>query len=264
MNVASACRAPAFFCVLSSMLLAGSALPGNAQELATVSPAAATPAALTPQGEWTASKVYHVDDLVTARGSTWRAKVANKNKVPGQTAPSTAAYWELFAGGYNPLGAWVSTTKYQPDDVVIYLGSSWRAKLTNLARQPNTHPSLWEQLAAKGDKGDKGDTGSQGPTGATGAQGLTGATGAQGPQGATGATGATGSQGATGPQGPKGLAWQGAWSSAKAYVVDDAVQYGGKSYVAIQAGTNNDPASATAFWSLLAAGPNWLGTWSGA
>jgi hypothetical protein len=267
MNGANIRRVAAGACLLSSTILAIPALSANAQMVATVAPAGAVTTALTPQGEWSASTIYKVDDLVTARGSTWRAKVTNRNKVPGQTNPSMSAYWELFAGGYNSLGAWVSTTKYQPDDLVTYLGSTWRAKLTNLNVAPNTHPNQWEQLAAKGDTGDTGATGPAGPTGPRGATGPTGprgATGAQGATGSTGPTGATGTTGATGPQGPKGLKWNGAWSAATAYAVDDVVQYGGKAYVAIQAGTNDNPSTATAFWSLLAAGPNWLGDWSGA
>src|SRR3954468_22071410 len=66
--------------------------------------------AIAAKGEWSASTKYAADDLVTARGSSWRAKVANKNKVPGQTHPSTSAFWELFARGFNPTGAWSNAT----------------------------------------------------------------------------------------------------------------------------------------------------------
>lgn len=125
----------------------------------------------------------------------------------------------------------------------------------------------------QGVKGDKGDTGAQGPkgdtgdTGATGPKGDTGATGPQGPQGekgiqgiqgpkgdtgATGPQGATGATGATGAAGPEGLVWKGAWDSGTAYVIDDAVGYGGSSYICIQAHTNQTPTTA-AYWSLLAA-----------
>jgi hypothetical protein len=155
----------------------------------------ATLPALTPRGAWSANVLYSADDLVIARGSTWRALLPNKGRVPGQTAPSSAAIWQLFAAGLNPLGAWLGSTKYQPDDLVTYLGSTWRAKLTNVNLPPAAHPGFWEQLAAKGDTG---------ATGATGPQGAKGATGAKGAKGAKGATGATGARGATGAQGPKG------------------------------------------------------------
>ena len=51
--------------------------------------------------------------------------------------------------------------------------------------------------------------------------------------------------------------WKGAWNSATAYVVDDVVSLSGSSYVCIQAGTNQNPASATAYWEQMSsAGTN--------
>src|SRR5881397_120637 len=70
--------------------------------------------------------------------------------------------------------------------------------------------------------------------------GLTGPTGPQGPQGPTGATGAT------------GLMWKGDWSPSTAYAVNEGVQSNGASYIAIQAGTNNQPDPISSFWTLLA------------
>lgn len=119
---------------------------------------------------------------------------------------------------------------------------------------------------ATGATGATGSTGPTGPEGPEGPQGETGATGPEGPEGpqgpagddgadgATGATGSAGAAGATGPTGPKGLNWRNTWSNAVAYAVDDAVNYLGTSYVAIQAGTNHTPDPAgTAFWEVLAA-----------
>jgi hypothetical protein len=46
---------------------------------------------LAAQGEWDDTITYAIDDIVTARGSTWRSKRNNNlNKVPGQTQPSTS------------------------------------------------------------------------------------------------------------------------------------------------------------------------------
>lgn len=67
--------------------------------------------------------------------------------------------------------------------------------------------------------------------------------------------------GAQGAQGEQGLFWRGAWNSGTAYVVDDAVSYGGNSWIAIQAGTNQTPVEG-AYWTLLAGGINFLGAWS--
>src|SRR5690348_7912023 len=126
----------------------GLAPAANAQQAAlAVNPA------LAAKGEWNSGTTYAKDDIVTARGSSWISLRANNlNKVPGQTTPSTAAYWQLFARGFNPTGAWLSTTKYQPDDLVTQNGQTYRAKLTNTNRTPN-HTADWELLAAKGAPG---------------------------------------------------------------------------------------------------------------
>ncbi|MEA2902822.1 MAG: hypothetical protein QOI12_209 [Alphaproteobacteria bacterium] len=123
------------------------------------------------------------------------------------------------------------------------------------------------ELGARGPEGPEGPQGPQGvvgaigPTGATGPQGpqgIQGATGLQGIQGATGATGAQGIQGAIGAtgaqgeQGPRGLTWRDTWAPGTAYVADDAVSRNGASYLATAPSTNQDPATTTGFWSLLA------------
>jgi hypothetical protein len=138
---------------------------------------------LAAQGEWDETTTYAIDDIVTARGSTWRSKRNNNvNKVPGQTQPSTATSWELFARGFNPAGAWSNAVKYQPDDLVTHNGQTYRAKITNLNKPP-TNTNNWELLAAKG------------ANGAPGAQGLQGDQGVQGPPGPNTGIGA-GTQGA--------------------------------------------------------------------
>jgi hypothetical protein len=108
----------------------------------------------------------------------------------------------------------------------------------------------------QGPQGDIGPQGPIGPTGATGAQGIQGiqgpqgSTGPQGPTGPQGIQGIQGVQGVQGIQGPKGMQWQGAWSSATSYAIDDAVQYNGSSYVAVAANTNQTP-DVSASWNLL-------------
>jgi len=77
---------------------------------------------------------------------------------------------------------------------------------------------------------------------------------AQMPAGPTGPQGPAGPQGVAGPVGPAGLNWQGAWSAAGTYVIDDAVGYGGASWFCI------DPVGPSATtpdldptnWALLA------------
>ena len=115
---------------------------------------------------------------------------------------------------------------------------------------------------AAGPQGATGADGVQGPQGGPGAQGpqgqmgLTGDTGVQGPQGPQGIDGAQGPQGSIGPTGATGLTWQGTWSGATPYNVDDAVFFGGSSYIALVANTNDEPdtsvTNADGNWGLLA------------
>jgi hypothetical protein len=173
-------------------------LPLMSEAKAQAAAAAVPVLEMTPRGTWDATTNYVTDNIVTARGSTWRAKRANVNKLPGSTNPSTAADWEVFAAGFNPKGAWKGSDTYHANDLVVHLGATWRAKRTSTNIAPQTSVPDWQKLAAKG---ATGDAGAQGPKGDKGDQGNAGAAG---PAGATGAPGTTGAQGAQGPQGPAG------------------------------------------------------------
>ena len=51
--------------------------------------------------------------------------------------------------------------------------------------------------------------------------------------------------------------WKGPWSNSTTYAVDDVVSHSGSSYISIQAGSNQNPASASAYWQQMsAAGTN--------
>ena len=69
-----------------------------------------------------------------------------------------------------------------------------------------------------------------------------------------GAQGPIGPQGVPGPVGPAGLNWQGAWSAAGTYVVDDAVGFGGASWFCINpvGPTATTPPADPTNWALLA------------
>src|SRR6185437_5378396 len=84
----------------------------------------------------------------------------------------------------------------------------------------------------QGLQGIQGVPGATGATGATGSAGPQGIQGIQGPIGPAGPTGPTGAVGAAGPQGPP-VSFQGAWSSATAYAVGDAVSFNGSSYISL-------------------------------
>jgi hypothetical protein len=107
-------------------------------------------------------------------------------------------------------------------------------------------PGIDAMDATLGAAGPTGPEGTQGPAGPTGPPGLDGLNGAPG---ATGPTGPTGPQG---PTGPKGMNWRSAWDAGAQYVKDDAVQYEGSSWVALQDNTNTPPEPGGT-WTLVAA-----------
>jgi hypothetical protein len=189
--------------VLSCTMLTGAALLSEARAQAASAAPSVPVAELTARGAWAADVQYFTDDIVTSRGSAWRAKRDNIGKVPGATNPSSANDWEQFAAGFNPAGAWNNATTYHLDDLVQHQGTTWRAKRTNVHRAPPIRPNDWQEFAAAGARGPKGDTGDQGPQGP---QGDPGPQGPRGPRGFTGDTGPQGPQGVQGPPGPSTVA----------------------------------------------------------
>jgi len=182
---------------------------------------------------------------------------------PGAQGPAgpTGVTGPKGVKGMNWLSAWNVGTAYQVDDAVSFGGSSYIAIAPGTGLQPDISPLSWMTLAQKGATGTAGSTGLQGSTGLTGPTGATGPAGAQGiqgPTGLTGSAGATGPQGpagptgVTGPQGVKGMNWLSAWNIGTAYQVDNAVSFGGSSYIAIAPGTGLQPDASPLSWTILA------------
>jgi hypothetical protein len=121
---------------------------------------------------------------------------------------------------------------------------------------PGTAP--WATMAAAGAPGTPGAAGPTGPAGPQGLQGLMGSIGPQGTPGTNGTNGLdgiNGTNGAPGPQGPQGpvgatgsagaagqgFNWTGPWSASGNYNVGDVASFGGTSYIATAANTNQQP-----------------------
>ena len=117
---------------------------------------------------------------------------------------------------------------------------------------PQFNGSSWNCATSPGVQGPAGPAG---PAGAAGAPGSTGPTGPAGTTGPQGLTGPPGPNGLTGPPGPTGApaSFQGTWSSATTYSQNQAVFFGGSSYVSLQnSNINHQPAVSPTFWSALA------------
>ena len=124
------------------------------------------------------------------------------------------------------------------NDAVAYNGSSYIAIQAGQHRNPIPAPSFWT-LLARSEAGGRREPRERRARDHR----AYGGTGPAGPQGTTGATGATGAV---------GMNWQGTWIGVTAYAVNDAVAYNGSSYIAIQAGSNQEPDTSSSFWTLLA------------
>ncbi len=111
-----------------------------------------------------------------------------------------------------------------------------------------------------GPTGPSGSNGAPGPTGAPGSPGPSGPTGtdgAMGPTGLDGVAGPSGNTGPTGPSGTPGLFWQGTWSIATPYNIDDGVVFAGSSYRSLTAANlGNQPDASPAAWGLVAQAAN--------
>ncbi|MDX0801736.1 hypothetical protein GOD37_22495 [Sinorhizobium medicae] len=187
-----------------------------------------------PQGpEGPVGKTFDPDASgLTADRSAYDAEPKNFSFIDTELG---IVYWKLS----NDIGAWSTGVTF--------------------GRGPQ---GLQGPQGPQGVVGPKGDTGNTGPQGIQGPQGITGETGPIGPKGETGGTGPQGPQGPTGPQGPigptgpqgtKGMKWEGPYSSATAYQVDDVVSYAGASYICIAAGTNRTPSGQPSYWSVVSA-----------
>jgi hypothetical protein len=196
-------------------------------------------------GPWSSPTSYVIGDVVEEGGSSYIAVEDNTNDNPtvntnnawqllaaggatGDTGAtgSTGATGATGATGITWLNTWSSTTSYLVGDVVEQDGASWIAVAPSENVDPPTDASVWNLLAAAG------------------ATGATGGTGASGTTGATGASGATG---------PTGLTWLGSWVGSTMYLIGDAVEDNGSSWVALADNTNDQPSAGSPNWSLLAA-----------
>jgi len=229
----------------------------------------AGPTGLNWRGSWSSTVPYRVNDAVFYEGTSYVATASSLGFNPNEFSTTV---WNRLAQGLNWLGAWSSSTTYYLNDSVSYRGSTYISlsgylySSPNTGNEPDTSPINWGLLASIGGVGPQGPIGPAGTAGARGPIGLTGPAGTTGPQGPAGPTGQAGVPGANGI----GINWRGSWSSSATYSVNDAVSFGGQSYIATTTGQNFEPDVNTGAWGLLAvmgaSSPitNWRGAWNSA
>ena len=209
------------------------------------------------RGAYSSVGNYALGDVAVFGGASWVSLLAGN---VGETPGLGAGYWGVLTsvgpqgvagpagapGPLGPVGAQGMVGAAGPQGVAGPMGIQGPAGAQGLT-------------GATGAVGATGPQGLQGVAGTAGAQGIPGAVGAAGSQGATGAAGAAGPvgpagvNGTNGLNGTPGLAWEGAWSSGTSYAVNDAVSYGGGSYLSVGAGNvGQRPDLYPAAWAVLA------------
>jgi collagen type VII alpha len=227
------------------------------------------------QGTYDSTANYAAGAGVLWQGAGWVSLVAGNR---GNTPSSSPSMWEMFSapgaigaqGTAGPTGATGAGGANGLPGTMGPAGATGAQGFQGVAGPAGSAGiagpvGMQGPAGAQGLTGPSGATGSAGPQGAqgvagsAGAQGIAGATGAVGLQGATGATGAAGvvgpagASGTNGLNGTPGMLWQGAWSSGMNYAVDDAVSYGGTSYLSVTAGNvGQRPDVSPANWAVLA------------
>ncbi len=215
-------------------------------------------------------------DILASKGDTGATGATGATGSTGPQGPQGIQGIQGIQGpqgdaglGITWLGTWSGATAYVVNDAVTLNGTSYICTVNHTNQTP-PNASYWNVIASKG------DTGSQGPAGLDGADGTafvwqgawssltaysvndvvekdgtayicTQAHTNQTPPNVT-YWDTMAEKGATGVIGT----WLGAWSGATPYVVGDAVESNGSSYVCILGHTNQVPPNGT-YWDLVAA-----------
>jgi hypothetical protein len=192
------------------------------------------PGSVGPNGETGPQGIQGIAGQAGARGLTGPTGV---DGLSGPMGPQGVA----GPVGLAFQGAYVSGTNYALADGVSYHGAGYVSLVaSNHGNTPDLSPAQWALFAAAG------GAGAIGPAGSTGAAGVIGGTGPQG------STGVQGPPGATGSQGPPVANYLGAYVSGTNYALNDAVGYGGSTYISLAAGNHgNTPGLSPIQWAVL-------------
>lgn len=221
----------------------------------------AGPQGLTWRGTWSNTTAYAANDAVPFNGTSYISIQAGVGHQP-DTSPT---FWSVLAhvgatgtAGTNGVNGAQGTPGIQGTPGTIGIqgvpGSTGTAGTNGVNGTPGTAGTNGTNGSpgTPGTPGIQGIPGTLGTAGTNGAPGNPGIQGIAGTPGTAGTNGTNGAPGAPGLTGPQGLTWQGTWSNAAPYALNDAVQFAGTSYVSIQAGTGHEPDTSPTFWSVLA------------
>ena len=151
--------------------------PGVAGATGAVGPAGPQGPPASFQGTWLVGTSYGVGSVAGFGGSSYVALTANVGREP-DVSPT---FWAVLAqagvpgtpgatGPQGPAGApgtvgvtyrgaWVTTTAYLANDVVVFGGGTYLATTTSLGSEPDVSPAQWAVLAQNGVAGATGPAG---------------------------------------------------------------------------------------------------------
>ena len=164
---------------------------------ANTTPEAPAPLAVAARGAWSPTVSYKKDDLVTARGSTWRAKRENINKIPGLDRAlhrrGLGSLCRRFPAARrldgkrhlshqrrrHPSGLGLAGKTHQHQQAAESRsqrgglgqarrrGREWRSRAPGSARPDRNHPAREARKASKASRARKARSGRKGPAGTT-------------------------------------------------------------------------------------------------
>lgn len=243
------------------------------------------------QGDWAISTRYKANDLVRYGGNTY---VANTGHTSAATVANglelNSSYWDVYAKGFNWLGAWANATRYKTNDVILYGGVSYICN-TGHTSQPTNAVIVTTAASATGGTATLTYASQVVPPYAVGASitvaGVTptafnvtatvvscsvtqvtyALSGTYGPQTIAGTITGVGQLALEADLAKwdifhKGIIYLGTWSaSAVRYKLNDVVKYGADLWICTTAHTST-VAFATGNWSIWVAGLQFYNSWN--
>lgn len=103
------------------------------------------------RGDWASGTTYEFMDSVQYEGSTYVSIYSGSHTASSANRPTTtlgqSTYWRRNAAGFDPKGAWDSTTAYERDNLVEYGGTVFRCTANTTAGIDPSNGNYWEAFA---------------------------------------------------------------------------------------------------------------------
>ena len=220
------------------------------------------------KGQWTASTLYQINDLVQWGGTVYACNTSHTSAT--YTTPTflgleqDQSKWTAFANAFSWQGAWAVSTRYKVRDIVYYGGISYVANTAHISAA--TTALGLENDQSKWDVFNAGFT--YVGTWATSTRYRVNDVVRFGADAWICTTQHTSSGTTINTSNFSilvyGFEFKNSWNSSTVYAVGDNVTYGGYVYTAIQNNSNSDPSLNPSNWQPFTTGLSFQGAWSNA